>query len=432
MPQGKINFETVPINSVKRYERNARRHSRLQIRAIIKSVQANGLVNPPLVDEFGVLIAGHGRLEAAIQLGMTEVPVIRISGLTEAQKRALRIADNRIAERSTWDEALLKVELQSIIELDYDVEQTGFELIEVDRIVSSDAEPLEDEPEIPPPPQKPISRIGDLWRCNESWILCGDARDNNAYVRVLAGTLAGQVITDFPYNVKIANNVSGLGKRTHCEFAMASGEMSPTEFYNFLMVVIKSTRDHSRDGSIHYYFMDWRSIATLVMAGMELFNELKNILVWAKSSPGMGSLYRSQHELIAVFKHGTAPHINNIQLGRMGRNRSNLLQYPGAAGFSMLRDTLEDHATPKPIKLIADLIRDTSNVGDMVLDPFGGSGSTLLAAEQLDRRAALIEIEPRFVDVTLRRFQEATGIEPVLMPEGTPLSAVRRQRDGEI
>jgi DNA modification methylase len=280
------------------------------------------------------------------------------------------------------------------------------------------------------PPAVPVSQGGDVWALGDHLVAVGDARDAAVYRTLLASRLADLVMTDPPYNVPISGHVSGNGRVTHAEFQMASGEMSKGEFETFLTNVLSLARNVSRGGSLHYIFADWRMISLLIEVGEELFSRLMNIAVWIKPNAGMGSLYRSQHEMIAIFKHGDAPHVNNIQLGRMGRYRSNVWQYPGASGFSKSRkEDLEDHPTVKPVALIADAIRDASKPGDLILDPFGGAGTTLIAAEVTKRRAALIEIEPRFVDVTCRRFHDHTGIEPVLLPERAPFSVVRSQRN---
>lgn len=430
--RSELEYAVLPIAALQEFANNPRHHSKQQVRRLASSIDEFGFTNPILVDEANELIAGHGRIAAAKLLELTEVPVIRIRSLTPAQKRALRIADNRLAERSTWSMDLLAKELKDIINLEFDVELTGFDAIEVDGIVTIEPASAEEEGPIKPPPQQAVTKSGDLWQLGEHRILCGDSRETSCYERLLEGALADMVITDVPYNVPINGHVSGLGKNTHAEFAMASGEMTPEQFNRFLQLVLGRARDSSRDGSLHYVFIDWRSIADLVSVGRDLFAELKNVICWVKPNPAMGSLYRSQHELIAVFKHGRAKHVNNVQLGRMGRNRSNVWQYPGASGFSKSRQkNLEDHPTVKPIRLVADAIRDVTKPGDLVLDPFGGAGTTLLAADQVGRRGALIEIEPRYVDVTLRRFQEQTGTEARLLPELIPLNTVRAQRFGE-
>jgi len=427
MTMTNLSFETASLTELTEYENNPRHHDRNQVERLAASIREFGFTNPVLVDEDNCLIAGHGRLAAARVVGLTKVPIVRVIGLSAAQARALRIADNRLAERSAWSPKLLSLELEALIEMDFDMELTGFDTIELDGLVSDDGEQAEEEAPCPAPPSTPVSRTGDLWLCGEHRIICGDARDREAYVSLTDGKLADLVITDVPYNVAIRGNVSGSGR--HQEFAMASGEMTIERFMEFHQQTLGNARDASRDGSLHYVFIDWRSVADLIRLGRELFTELKNVIAWVKPNGGMGSFYRSQHELIAIFKHGTAAHVNNIQLGRLGRHRTNVWQYPGASGFSKTRGKdLADHPTVKPIKLVADAIRDASASGDLILDPFGGAGTTMLAAHRVKRRAALIEIDPAYVDVSLRRFHEATGIEPVLAETGAFLSDVREQR----
>ncbi len=425
-----IQFETVPPASLRPYARNARHHSRKQVKAIAASVREFGFTNPILVDEGGEIIAGHGRLEAAQHLGLTTVPIIRISGLSGVQKKALRLADNKLALDSVWNLKLLSAELADLATTDFDLTLTGFETIEVDKLTTPSLCLRELDDPLPEPPAVPVSRDGDVWALRDHILAVGDARDAAVHRKMLGSKLADMVITDPPYNVPIDGHVSGKGRIRHDEFRMASGEMSPSEFRSFLTTTLSLARDVSRDGSLHYVFVDWRMIGLLTAIGEELFSMLMNIAVWAKPNGGMGSFYRSQHEMVAIFKYGTAPHVNNIQLGRMGRHRSNIWQYPGASGFSKTRkQDLSDHPTVKPVALVADAIRDATKPGDLVLDPFGGSGTTLIAAEVTKRRAALIEIEPKYADVTLRRFQEQTGIEPVLLPERIPLSVVRTERN---
>ena len=425
-----IQFETVPLTSLRPYVRNARHHSRKQVKAIAASMAEFGVTNPPLVDESGEIIAGHGRIEAAKLLNLTSIPIIRITGLSEVQKRALRLADNKLALDSVWNLQLLSAELADLTTTDFDITLTGFETIEIDKLTTPSLGLRELDDALSDPPAIPVSRKEDLWAAGEHVLAVGDARDGSVYRRLLGSRLVDMVITDPPYNVPISGHVSGKGRVTHDEFQMASGEMSTPEFRSFLTATLSLARDASRDGSLHYVFADWRMIGMLTAIGDELFAKLMNIAVWAKPNGGMGSLYRSQHEMVAIFKHGAAAHVNNVQLGRMGRHRSNVWQYPGASGFSKTRkQDLADHPTVKPVALVADAIRDATKPGDLVLDPFGGSGTTLIAAELTKRRAALIEIEPIYADVTLRRFQEHTGLEPVLLPDRIPLSEVRAERN---
>lgn len=430
MASAPIQFETVPLTSLRPYVRNARHHSRKQVKAIAASVREFGFTNPILIDEAGEIIAGHGRFEAAQHLELATVPVIRISGLSEVQKKALRLADNKLALDSVWNLELLSAELIDLATTDFDLTLTGFETIEVDKLATPSLGLRELDDPLPEPPAVPVSRDGDNWALGDHVLAVGDARDAAVYRKLLGSKLADMVITDPPYNVPIDGHVSGKGHTKHDEFRMASGEMSTSEFRSFLTTTLSLARDASRDGALHYVFADWRMIGMLTAIGGELFSALMNIAVWAKPNGGMGSFYRSQHEMVAIFKHGDAPHVNNVQLGRMGRYRSNVWQYPGASGFSKTRKKdLSDHPTVKPVALVADAIRDATKPGDLVLDPFGGSGTTLVAAEVTKRAAALIEIEPKYADVTFRRFQEQTGIEPVLLPERIPLSVVRTERN---
>lgn len=425
-----IQFETVPVTSLRPYARNARHHSRKQVKAIAAGMTEFGVTNPPLVDEAGEIIAGHGRLEAAKHLNLATIPIIRISGLSEVQKKALRLADNQLGLGSGWNLELLSAELTDLATTDFDITLTGFETIEVDKLTTPSLGLRELDNPLPEPPVYPTTCSGDIWALGDHLLAVGDARDVSVYRRLLGSKLTDMVITDPPYNVPISGHVSGKGRVTHDEFRMASGEMSGTEFGSFLATSLALARDFSRDGSLHYVFADWRMIGRLTAIGDELFSSLLNIAVWAKPNGGMGSFYRSQHEMVAIFKHGNAPHLNNVQLGRMGRHRSNVWQYPGASGFSKTRKKdLEDHPTVKPVTLVADAIRDATKPGDLVLDPFGGSGTTLIAAELTKRRAALIEIEPKYADVTMRRFEEQTGIEPALLPDRVPLSKVRAERN---
>lgn len=429
MPE--IEIVELPFEDVVAYRGNPRTHSRQQVRKIARSIAEFGFVNPILIDESNVIIAGHGRRLAAEQLGLSHVPTIQLRGLSDAQKRTLRIADNRLPEQSRWDEALLAEELGSLLATDLDLQLTGFDPIDLDRILTPKLSAGEDDEVLPKPPKRPVARVGDLWQCGDHLVACGDARDPDVYQKILCGRKADLVFGDPPFNVPVAGHVSGRGRTKHREFAMASGEMCASEFEAFLTTTLSLARDHSRDGALHFVCMDWRSIGRLLAVGDQLSLSLLNLCVWVKPNGGMGSLYRSQHELVAVFKHGRAPHINNVQLGRSGRYRSNVWQHPGGSSFSSVRDQdLRDHPTVKPLTLVADAIRDASKPGDLVLDPFGGSGTTLMAAETTGRKAAIIEICPAFIDVSLRRYERRTWQQPLLLPEQKPFPLVEAERLG--
>ena len=412
MPESKHIVER-PIGSLKPYRQNARIHSAKQIAQIAESIETFGFTNPVLVDEQNRILAGHGRVEAAKQLGWTNVPTLQIAHLSEAEKRAYILADNKLAENAGWDADLLRIELGALAELDldFDLTVTGFEAPEIDVILgSADEYDGAEDPPLDEPPAKAISQPGDRWLLGKHRLLCGDATDTDAYIRLLDGAQADMVFTDPPYNLPIPGHVSGLGRICHGNFAMASGEMSREAYSAFLECVLKRTADHSVDGSLHYIFIDWRHVRELLAAAEHAYDETKALCVWTKTNAGMGSLYRSQHELIFVFKRGRSAHTNNVLLGKHGRNRSNVWSYPGANTFRAGRlEELSQHPTPKPVGLAADAILDASQRGGLVLDPFIGSGTTLLAAERTGRVAYGMEIDPRYVDVTLRRWEKATG-----------------------
>jgi DNA modification methylase len=410
-----LKIETLPVDSLRPYGRNPRTHSAKQIQQIAASIEKFGFTNPILVDEEQRVIAGHGRIEAAKHLGITEVPTIRLEEMTQAQKRAYVLADNKLAENAGWDQELLALELADItkLESEFDLTVTGFETAEIDILLDAAQAHRPDEadnlPEIDD--TKPtVTRLGDRWIIGKHILLCADATRADSFDRLLHGEQADLVFIDPPYNVPIQGNVSGLGSIKHREFVMASGEMSEAEFTAFLKVSFSHLVAHSAAGSIHFIFMDWRHCFELLSAGRETYSELKNLCVWDKNNGGMGSLYRSKHELIFVFKNREAPHVNNIQLGTYGRNRSNVWSYPGANSLGEGRlEELATHPTVKPVALVADAILDCSKRGSIVLDSFGGSGTTLIAAERTGRRARVMELDPAYVDVTVRRFQKLTG-----------------------
>jgi DNA modification methylase len=411
-----------PIAKLKAYGQNNRIHTPASIAKLKASVEAFGFVTPILIDGQDVIIAGHGRFEAAKALGLEAVPTVVADHLSAAEVRALRIADNKLAELSDWNETALQIEFAELMDLSltdglsFDLDITGFEIPEIDIIIGgvgaqSDvpAETVED-----PDPAKPVvTRPGDLWILGEHRILCSDALEASSYERVLESATVGMVFTDPPYNVPVQGHVrSGKsdGGGTHREFAMASGEMSDAEFRTFLKTFIGHLVARLPKGGIVMICMDWRHIEELISAGKTSGLDLLNLCVWNKTNGGMGSLYRSKHEMICVFKRPGAPHTNNVELGRHGRYRTNVWDYAGVNSFGAGREAdLADHPTVKPTALVADAIMDVSRRGDIVLDAFGGSGATLLAAEKAGRRARLIELDPAYVDVAIRRWQEMTG-----------------------
>src|SRR5258707_12534495 len=385
-----------------------------------------GFNNPILTDDNLQIIAGHGRLEAAKLLGMTAVPSIRLSHMSATEKRDYIIADNEIALKAGWDREILAIELQGLIDLGFEVELTGFEPAEIDLILcdwkeaSAEAATPEDQ-HAEPSEAATVSRLGDLWVLGSHRLLCGDARSSEAYKTLLGADRADLIFTDPPYNVPIEGYVSGMGRVHHRDFAMASGEMSEVEFTGFLTQVFRAAADVSRDGALHYICMDWRHLYEALSAGRAVYASFLNLCVWNKDNGGMGSLYRSKHELVLLFKAGTKSHPNNVELGRHGRNRTNVWEYAGVNTFRSGRlDELAMHPTVKPVALIPDAIKDASKRSNVILDPFCGSGSTLIAAEKTGRRARCIEFEPKYCDVIVRRWQAYTGKAATF--EGTDLT----------
>jgi len=392
---------------------NPRKHGRAQIRAIARSIEAFGFNAPILVDKNNKIVAGHGRYEAAKLLGLDKVPIVSLSHLTETQARAYLLADNKLTDRSTWDDPKLAIHLKELSDLvlDFDIEATGFEPPEIDlRIQSLDSalEDADDRFELATGPA--VSRTGDLWLLGSHRLYCGSALEATSYNALSDGEKAAAAITDAPYNVRIDGHVSGNGRITHREFAMASGEMSEAEFSDFLHQTFQRIIAYCRDGAMIYSFMDWRHMAEILAAGRAANLDLLNLCVWAKTNGGMGSLYRSRHELVFVFKSGHDPHTNNIQLGRFGRNRSNVWNYPGANSFARnsSKKQMDSHPTVKPIALVADAMLDCTKRNDIVIDPYLGSGTTILAAERTGRRCHGIEIDGRYADTAVRRWEQLT------------------------
>ena len=407
----------IKISALKPYPKNARTHSPKQIRQIAKSIKAFGFTNPVLIDKDNCILAGHGRVEAAKLAGLTEVPAVIISHLTPAQKKAYILADNRLAELSGWDKNILKVELeelQSIEDGDFDLTLTGFETPEIDVLLAPQDAPAIENAGFLAKSIPARVKSGDLWQLGAHKLLCADSTQPASFRRLLGEEKANLIVTDPPYNVKISGHVRSSEK--YREFAMASGEMSQSEFSQFLKGVFTLLAEYSIPGSLHYAFMDWRHMGEILSAGMSAYTALKNVCVWNKLSGGMGSLYRSQHELVFVFKNGDAPHTNNIELGVHGRYRTNVWDYPGIFIKNKVnKANIHLHPTVKPVGLLADILLDASPRKGIVLDPFGGSGSTLLAAERTGRQARIIEIDPHYCDVILYRYEQMGGKELKLL-----------------
>ena len=400
--------------------RNARTHSKRQVEQIVSSIRAFGFTNPILADLDGNLIAGHGRLRAAKEMGLQQIPVITIDGLSEPQKKALRLADNKIALNAGWDTEILKLELAelSLPEIDFDLSLTGFSSGEID-VVLSEAEDPDDEV-IPAVPESPRVQPGDIWQLGEHRVACGDGRDV-AFLQRLVGE--GETIDcaflDPPYNVKINGHANAKGR--HREFAMASGEMTEDEFRTFLSDTLGACARVSRDGAVHFVCMDWRHMDDVTASACDIYDDLLNLCVWNKSNAGMGSLYRSKHEMVFVYRVGSAPHTNTVELGKHGRNRTNVWDYPSVNSMKgSRREDLALHPTVKPVAMVADAYCDVTKQGELVLDIFLGSGTSLIAAERVGRRFRGLDIDPAYVDLTRQRWSDLTGKEPQLIHRDSP------------
>jgi DNA modification methylase len=411
-------------HALKTNNNNARVHSKQQIRKIAESIKAFGFNNPVIIDDDNRIIAGHGRVAAAKLLGMSMVPTIRLEHLSPDQIRGYVIADNRLAELAGWDKSILAIELQYLltIEDNFDIAITGFDMPEIDLLLSTPAnKPDPDDVFAAPDPNQAISEPGTLWHLGRHRILCASSLEQASYSKLLGKKRANVVFTDPPYNVPIVGNVGGKGAIKHRDFQMASGEMSEFEFVSFLASCFNLLVRYSLDGSIHFICMDWRHVGELITAGTKAYESLLNICVWIKNNGGMGSFYRSRHELVFVFRNGKGKHRNNIQLGRYGRNRTNVWEYPGASALSKNGDEgnlLALHPTVKPVALVADALLDCSARGDLVLDAFLGSGSTLIAAERTGRSCFGMEIDSIYADTAVRRWQRYTGDHAVDLASG--------------
>jgi DNA modification methylase len=428
----RLHVEYVDVARLQVRFRRTKSHSARQIKKLAGAIERTGFNVPILVDEDLTVVSGHGRLDAAKLLGISSVPVIRITHLTPAQLRLFAIFDNKIGTEGVIDSDAIFRELSDIsVEApDLDLSDSGFAIGEIDAMKGLHrTQELDDLDEAPEPPRKAVSHVGDLWLLGRHRLLCGDSTDAAQIARLIGGRPAQLLLSDPPYNLKIPGVVSGNGRVKHDNFVMASGELSPSEFQDFLSSFIAAAKPHLLDGALAMLFMDWRHIADLITAGTSQQLTHRQLLVWEKSNPAMGAIWRNAHELIAVFKRGDAPTIDNVALGKFGRNRSNVLHYPGAnVPTKGRRRALELHSTVKPIALIADLILDVSNPGDLILDSFGGSGTTLMAANAVERDACVCELDPRYVDTIIERWTNRTGEEAILEASGESWSDVRSAR----
>lgn len=429
-----IQIQYRSVNDLALDPRNPRQHSQQQVNQIADSIREFGFIMPVVVDDNRQVVIGHARVLAAKKLSMPRIPVVEIRHLSKAQLKALRITDNRLAQHAHWDERLLGENFVELKELDFefDLSITGFTLPEIDLKLQDlhESKPEHVDEEVDAATGVAVCETGDVWQLGEHRLFCGDATTETAFDLLMKETCADVVFVDPPYNVPVEGHVSGKGKVRHREFAQGVGELSRDEFIGFLAKTCGLLAKHSKDGAIHFVCMDWRHTDELLTAGRDAYFELKNIAVWVKSNPGMGSLYRSQHELVFVFKSGTGRHTNNIELGKHGRNRSNVWHFDSASVQARKgNNLLALHPTAKPVELVMDALLDCSRRGGIVLDSFLGSGTTLLAAERTGRICYGIELDALYVDTAIRRWQNLTGGDAVRMSDGKLFRDIEAEKE---
>jgi DNA modification methylase len=390
---------------------NPRVHPARQIKALCRVIKTLGFVSVVIVDEAGVIIAGVGRWLAAKKLELQAIPTVTVTGLSEAEKHALRIADNKMGLESSWSPDVLKTVLLEIRSLDLNIDlsaATGFSVGEIDVVLNLPSADADDD-QLPEAPPSPRAKLGDVWRLGPHRIGCGDCRDATFMRRVVGPKVEiAAAFLDPPFNVRINGHANSRGR--HREFAMGSGEMTEAEFMEFLEASLGACVAVSRDGAVHFICMDWRHMDALSTAARSAYGKLLNLCVWNKSNGGMGSLYRSKHELISVYRVGKAEHFNAVELGRHGRNRTNVWDYPSVNTGGARRSELAWHPTVKPVAMVADAIKDVTRQGEIVLDCFLGSGTTLIAAERASRVCRGVELDPAYVDLAIERWEAMTGL----------------------
>ena len=420
----------IALDALKASGRKSRTHSRDQIGKLAESIRSFGFSVPILVDHDN-RISGRPREARGCPSGRPRERSLSLPCRTSPaeQKRAFILAENRLAELAGWDRETLRIELEELtaIDLDFDLTVIGFAEPEIDAILYSGTEGEEPGEAIPQLAADPVTRLGDLWLLGEHHLYCGDALQQKALEIVLAGELARTVFTDPPYNASINRHVTKSAQ--HPEFVMASGEMGEAEFAQFLNSVAGQITRALAPGGLAYVCMDWRHMLEVLNAAASQSLDVLNLIIWDKTRGGMGSFYRSQHELIFLLRKPGDLHLNRVELGKHGRYRTNVWAYQGVSGAGDAKaQAREMHPTVKPLALVRDAILDSTAGGDLVVDLFSGSGTTLIAAHETRRRCSAIELDPRYVDVGVIRWQDFSGLEARLADTGETFGEVRERR----
>jgi hypothetical protein len=426
-----LKLERRPIGELKVPKRNVRGCDKQHVARVIRAILNLGFIIPILIDGLGNVVDGVVRLLAARELNLATVPCLVVDHLAENEIRLLRISINRAQESGSWDLTELKIEFEELRVLDVDLEVTGFEGAEIDLVLAFGSQQAKEDDELPPADRdaKPIVRVGDRFELGPHRLHCADATDSESYNLLLCGEKARLVNTDPPFKTPIVGVVSGKGAHKHEDFVGGFGEMTALEYLSFISSVFAAVSLFVLDGALGFFFTDWRSMQAYLNAGEANHFTLLNVITWNKGRGSMGSLYRSASEFIVLFKFGQGPICNQVQLGRHGRDRTTVWDYPGATqAGSSAQQMLSSHPTPKSVEMIADSILDVTERGDLVLDPFCGSGTSIVAGHKTGRRVYALELEPKFVELAIRRWEKLSGQDAVHTASGLTFSALRAQR----
>jgi DNA modification methylase len=426
-----LTVQRVPIDAVGPSDAPFRRHPATELNKIRKSFEKFGVVNPLLVTRNGTIVDGEARWQVLKESGASYIEVIVIADRSSAELKTLRLALNRIGEDAKWDSSNIRIALEDIAAERIDLDFTGFDTPEIDHYLNLDllqANVEENGSDIPPVDVRAVSSPGAIWRLGNHSVGCGSATDLAFVSRVLDGRAASVCFVDPPYNIKVDGFITGKGRHRHREFVQGAGEMSTDEYFGLLRDSFLVLKESCSPRALMYACIDWRHVMEMTVAGRACDMPLYTICVWTKTNGGMGGIYRNAHELVCVFRAGTEAPLDNVELGRHGRNRTNVWSYPGMSSFGKEHDKLlGSHPTVKPVTMIADVLRDVTKRGDIVLDTFLGSGSTLMAAQETGRICCGVELDPLYVDVAIRRWQNATGREAVLTETGEPFNDVAQR-----
>jgi hypothetical protein len=415
-------IQRIPIDSLRLSATPVRRHPKKEIDKVRKLLAAHGQVPPILAAPTGEIIFWEEIWLALKADGATEVDAVIVTGKSPTELKALQLALNRIPLDAYWDDQNVRNILEELVSVDFDLDLTGFDAPEIDHYLNLDipqANVEEDGSDIPPMQARAISAPGIIWAFGEHRVGCGSATDLAFVNRVLGGKTANSSFIDPPYNIKVDGFITGKGRHRHREFVQGSGELSTDEYFALLKDSLLVLKGCCAPTALVYACIDWRHVMEMTVAGHACGMPLYTICVWTKTNGGMGGIYRNAHELVCVFKAGAEQPLDNVELGRHGRNRTNVWSYPGMSSFGKERDELlGSHPTVKPVAMIADALRDVTKRGDVVIDTFLGSGSTLMAAQETGRICCGVELDPLYVDVTIRRWQNATGRDAILFETG--------------